>query len=52
MTLTSDNGTSTPDNRNKTFWCKLQIEYDLLKPIADGIAIAEPNSSSISSVPG
>lgn len=48
-THTDDN--TAPDNRNKSFWCKLQIIHDLLKPIADGIAIAESNSTSIASVP-
>ncbi|KAK9744859.1 hypothetical protein QE152_g7351 [Popillia japonica] len=48
---TSDTGTSTPDNRSTTFWCQLQIEYDLLKSVASGIAITESNSSIISSVP-
>lgn len=43
--------TITPDNRNKSFWCKLQITYDLLKPVADGFASAESNSTSISIVP-
>lgn len=56
ITLLSENrkailDTTTPHNRNKSFWCKLQVTYDLLKPVADGIAIAESNSTSISSVP-